>query len=156
MTEQPRNPLRASLAPAPPASSATARKIMKANRSDSRLERRLRSELHRRGLRFRKHLNVMPGVRCRPDVVFTRVRIAVFVDGCFWHSCPVHGSSSKANADWWRAKLARNVERDRRNDDALAREGWTVLRFWEHQEIDEMADAVAVAIASAAPRHVRG
>lgn len=134
------------LPPAPRASSPTARKVMQGNRSDSRLEQSLRSELHRRGARFRKHLSVLPGVRCRPDIVFTRARIAVFVDGCFWHCCPLHGTMAKANSEWWAAKLRGNVERDRRNDEALRADGWTVIRLWGHEPLDLMADTVLSAL----------
>jgi DNA mismatch endonuclease (patch repair protein) len=123
---------------------------MQGNRSDSRPEQELRSELHRRGLRFRKHLNVLPGARCKPDVVFTRARVAVFLDGCFWHSCPLHGTASKSNPDWWAEKLRRNVERDRRNDALLTQAGWTVLRFWEHEPIASVADAISERLAWAA------
>lgn len=83
-------PLLPALGAPPPASSATARKVMLGNRSESEIERALRRALHARGLRFRKHLTPEPGMRCRPDVVFTRARVAVFVDGCFWHRCPQH------------------------------------------------------------------
>jgi DNA mismatch endonuclease (patch repair protein) len=120
---------------------------MQGNRSDSRLEQRLRRELHGRGLRFRKHVGVLPGSSCRPDVVFSRAKVAVFVDGCFWHSCPIHATSAKANAAWWKSKLAGNVERDRRNDHALADAGWTVLRFWEHEPVASMADRIAAVLA---------
>lgn len=119
---------------------------MQANRSDSALERALRSELHRRGLRFRKHVAVVPGLRCKPDVVFTRTRVAVFVDGCFWHSCPVHGTQAKANGGWWKAKLEGNVARDRRNDAALKAAGWHVVRVWEHDDVATMANTVQAAI----------
>lgn len=124
---------------------------MQGNRSDSRVERAVRSELHRRGLRFRKHLSVIPKVRCRPDIVFTRQRLAVFIDGCFWHSCPTHGTQSKANAAWWQAKLASNVARDRRNDEMLHRAGWTVLRLWEHETIEDMVVAIETALTAAQP-----
>ncbi len=124
---------------------------MQGNRPESSVERALRSALHRRGLRFRKHLQVVPGVRCRPDIVFTRARVAVFIDGCFWHSCPEHATQPKANPEWWKAKLASNVARDRRNDQALADANWTVLRYWEHEPLDEIADGIAAAVA-AAPR----
>jgi DNA mismatch endonuclease, patch repair protein len=112
------------------------------NRSESGVEKELRSRLHRSGLRFRKHIAPLEGLRCRPDIVFPKQRIAVFVDGCFWHACPEHGSAPKANKEWWRKKLGANVARDRRNDAALDRAGWTVLRFWTHQPIESMADAV--------------
>jgi DNA mismatch endonuclease (patch repair protein) len=82
-------------------------------------------------------------LRCRADVVFTKQRIAVFVDGCFWHRCPLHGSMPKANSDYWQPKLDANVARDRRNGEALAGAGWTVLRFWAHEPIESMADSVA-------------
>jgi DNA mismatch endonuclease (patch repair protein) len=125
---------------------------MLGNRSESEIERTLRSALHRRGLRFRKHAAPLPGLRCRADVVFPRRRIAVFVDGCFWHSCPVHRSRPKANAEWWKTKLGANVARDRRNDDALAAAGWQVLRFWTHEPVDAMAEAVVEAVSSADTR----
>ena len=125
---------------------------MLGNRSESSTERVVRSELHRRGLRFRKHLAPVAGLRCRPDIVFTKVRVAVFVDGCFWHRCPVHGSSPKANASYWKPKLDGNVERDRRNNAALTDAGWLVLRFWAHQPIDEVVRTVVDAINVAADR----
>jgi DNA mismatch endonuclease, patch repair protein len=116
---------------------------MVANSSrESALELLLRQELFGRGLRFRKHLQVIRGLRCTPDLVFTRRRVAIFVDGCFWHRCPLHGTDPAANGDWWRRKLDANVARDRRNDAALTAAGWTVLRYWEHTPVSEMADDV--------------
>lgn len=115
------------------------------NRSESSIERALRSALHMRGLRFRKHLAPVPGLRCKPDILFTRKRLAVFVDGCFWHRCPEHGTQPKANSQWWRQKLDANVARDRRNDAALAAAGWKVLRIWTHQPLEEMASQVVAA-----------
>jgi DNA mismatch endonuclease (patch repair protein) len=133
--------------PPPPApSSPKARSVMLGNRSESRPERMVRSELHRRGMRFRKHAAPLPGLRCRADVVFTSARIAVFVDGCFWHRCPEHASEPKANSAYWRPKLDANVFRDRRNDAALAAAGWTVLRFWAHETPELIADAVEAAV----------
>jgi DNA mismatch endonuclease, patch repair protein len=117
---------------------------MEANRRvDTKPERLLRSALHARGLRFRKdrRLNVA-GRWVRPDIVFGPARLAVFVDGCFWHGCPAHGRIPVANRNYWAPKLARNVERDREADDALRTAGWSVLRFWEHVPPDEAADAV--------------
>jgi DNA mismatch endonuclease (patch repair protein) len=135
-----------SVPPAPPPSSSHARNVMLGNRSESEIEKTLRSTLHRRGLRFRKHVSPLPGLRCRPDVVFTKRRIAVFVDGCFWHRCPLHGSRPKANADWWQQKLGANVARDRRNDQALAAAGWHVLRFWTHESVEAMAETIMQAV----------
>jgi DNA mismatch endonuclease, patch repair protein len=96
-------------------------------------ELRVRSLLHARGYRFRKdHPIEVPGARVRPDIVFTRQQLAVFIDGCFWHRCPEHGTSPRANTQYWAAKLDRNVARDQRVDRALQEHGWTVLRLWEH------------------------
>ncbi|MGV0656739.1 very short patch repair endonuclease [Mycolicibacterium thermoresistibile] len=100
-------------------------------RKDTRVEIALRRELHRLGLRFRVNHRGLPGT---PDIAFTRARIAVFVDGCFWHRCPEHGTSPKNNASWWAEKLAGNVERDRKKDRDLAVMGWTVVHVWEHED----------------------
>ena len=115
---------------------------MRANRRrDTVPERRLRSALHRRGWRFRVDLPVETAVRrVRPDIVFTRRRVAVFVDGCFWHACPEHGQQPITNAFYWGPKLRRNVERDQADTDLLERDGWTVVRIWEHEPA---CDAVA-------------
>jgi DNA mismatch endonuclease, patch repair protein len=122
---------------------------MLGNRSESEVERELRSRLHRSGLRFRKHASPVPGLRCKADVVFTRKRIAVFLDGCFWHRCPLHGSEPKANGKWWKTKLDANVARDRRNDAALAAAGWQVLRFWAHEPLDAIVSRISAAIRGA-------
>jgi DNA mismatch endonuclease, patch repair protein len=106
---------------------------------DTRTEVALRRELHRRGLRFRVQARNLPG---RPDIVFTRARIAVFVDGCFWHCCPVHGTSPKNNRDWWAAKLGENVARDRRKDDDLYELGWLPVHVWEHDDPASSADTI--------------
>lgn len=111
-------------------------------RRDTLPETELRRELHRRGLRFRVDhpLPVIP--RRRADILFPRARLAVFVDGCFWHDCPVHGTRPKVRAQWWVEKLRRNVERDRDTDRRLVEAGWSVLRFWEHDEVPSSADEV--------------
>jgi len=116
-------------------------------RRDTGPEVALRSELHRRGLRFRKDLPLrLPGRVVRPDVVFTLARLAVFVDGCFWHACPIHGNQPRANTDYWQPKLERNVARDRSVDQALAAAGWRVLRAWEHEPAPEITDRVAATL----------
>jgi DNA mismatch endonuclease (patch repair protein) len=132
-----------------PAPSSTAVSVrMRRNRSgDTKFELRVRSALHRAGLRFRKGLLVRAGdVSVRPDVVFTRARIAVFLDGCFWHSCPDHGTKPRQNSAYWTDKLARNAARDRRVGAALERAGWTVLRFWEHEAPEDVVTFVAAAL----------
>jgi DNA mismatch endonuclease (patch repair protein) len=108
-------------------------------RRDTGPELALRRELHARGLRFRVHAGNLPG---RPDIVFTRAKLAVFVDGCFWHRCPLHASAPKHNAAWWEVKLSRNVERDQQKDLLLRTIGWTPLHVWEHEAVYEAADRV--------------
>jgi DNA mismatch endonuclease (patch repair protein) len=116
----------------------------KANQSrNTSPERLLRSALHRRGLRFRVHQRPEASVRTTADVLFRRARVAVFVDGCFWHCCPEHGNMPKSNRSWWEAKLQANVERDRRTDAALRERGWCVVRVWEHELPDDAAALVA-------------
>src|SRR4051794_40650883 len=104
----------------PPASSETSHRSMVANSGrESELERDLRSRLFRRGLRFRKHYRALADSRLRVDVAFPGPRVAVFIDGCFWHRCPMHATHPRLNGDWWRAKLDANVARDRFHDSAL-------------------------------------
>ena len=130
--------------PYPVPTSPTATAKAKANQAGkTKPETQLRSALHRRGLRFRKNLMIRCGtVRTRPDAVFTRARVAVFVDGCFWHGCPEHQKLPKSNADYWVPKLASNVDRDRRIDAALENDGWQVVRIWEHETLEASVAAV--------------
>ncbi len=107
---------------------------------DSKPELKLRSALHQLGLRYRLHRKDLPGT---PDICFGPVRIAVFVDGCFWHMCPEHGVLPKANRQWWSDKLLANVERDRRKDDELAAMGWLPVHIWEHDDPDRAAQRIA-------------
>ncbi len=128
------------------------RAIMRANRRrDTGPERALRSALHMAGLRFRVDLPVRPsGHRViRPDVVFPRRRVAIYVDGCFWHGCPIHGTQPRTNAGYWRAKIVENQERDRRITAALEADGWTVIRFWEHEDPAEIAARVVATLNAA-------
>ncbi|HEX2161539.1 MAG TPA: very short patch repair endonuclease [Thermoleophilaceae bacterium] len=113
---------------------------MQGNRgADTSPEVALRRRLHQMGLRYRVGLAPIAGFRCRPDIVFTLARVAVFVDGCFWHGCPEHGRVPKSNSGYWAAKLRRNVERDRRQDAVLSAEGWAVVRVWEHDDVHAAA-----------------
>jgi DNA mismatch endonuclease, patch repair protein len=120
--------------PYPKPTSRASTAVMRANtRRDTKPEIRLRSLLHAAGLRYRVDHLIRCGERgVRPDIVFSRQRLAVFVDGCFWHACPKHGTSPKLNTLYWSAKLATNVSRDRRVNAALRRCGWKVIRVWEH------------------------
>jgi DNA mismatch endonuclease (patch repair protein) len=101
----------------------------------------LRSRLRSMGYRGRTEVKVLG--RRRADIVFARAKVAVFVDGCFWHGCPTHGTWPKANAMWWRAKILGNRKRDRNTNRVLRKDGWIVLRFWEHSKMDRAAIAVA-------------
>ncbi|MDQ6522357.1 very short patch repair endonuclease [Nocardioides sp. LHD-245] len=127
------------------ATSAGTRTSMVGNRrADTKPEIALRSALHAAGYRFRKDYRLDLGdVKARPDLVFTRAKVAVFVDGCYWHSCPEHGTQPRSNADYWTPKLARNVERDREHDAALREAGWTVVRIWEHVPVAEAVEFVS-------------
>jgi len=106
----------------------------------------------RRGYRFRKdyRLDLNGGARVRPDIAFTARRVAVFVDGCFWHVCPEHGRDPTVNEWYWAPKLRRNVERDRTADAALAEAGWQVVRVWEHVPLTDAVAAVVAALAGPA------
>jgi DNA mismatch endonuclease, patch repair protein len=122
---------------------------MRANRrSGTKPEVALRSALHRRGMRYRKDhlLRFDDGVKVRPDIVFTARRIAVFVDGCFWHVCPEHGRQPTTNDWYWTPKLRRNIERDRRADEVLTAAGWSVIRIWEHEALDTAVERVATVV----------
>jgi DNA mismatch endonuclease Vsr/mutator protein MutT len=115
-------------------------------RRDTAPELALRRELHRRGRRFFVDRRVSSQCRVRPDLVFPRARIAVFVDGCFWHFCEEHAHLPKANAELWRRKLLANRQRDAQNQAILVMEGWRVLRFWEHERPEEAAACVEHAL----------
>lgn len=119
---------------------ATSERMRRQPRRDTAPEVALRREMHRLGMRYRLHHAGLPG---RPDVVLTRARIAVFVDGCFWHSCPRHGRTPRNNSAWWAAKLAANVERDRRKDTELVALGWCPVHVWEHEPSAEAAARIS-------------
>jgi DNA mismatch endonuclease, patch repair protein len=120
--------------------------MSKLGRRDTLPERALRSELHRRGFRYRVDRAPVPGLRSRADIVFGPARVAVYVDGCFWHSCPEHATRPKANAEWWERKLDRNQERDRETDQVLQEHGWEVIRIWEHEDPVAAADRVEATV----------
>lgn len=121
---------------------------MQAIRSrDTKPEQALRSLLHSAGLRYRVCTPPLPGLRRTADVVFRPTKVAVFVDGCYWHGCPEHYVPPKTNPGYWSEKVARNVARDRDTDARLKAAGWMVLRFWEHESPDSCALVVRNAVA---------
>ena len=130
---------------------ATSARMARIRNRDTAAELSIRKELHRRGRRYFVQRAVLPGRR-RADIVFPRAKVAVFVDGCFWHSCPEHATSPKTNADWWADKLARNVARDRQTDSDLQAAGWCVIRVWEHESASDAADAIEAAVREALAR----
>ena len=110
---------------------------------DTTPEMTLRRTLHRRGLRYRVDLPAIPGKRRRIDIAFTRQKLAIFVDGCFWHGCPEHGQRNHIiNAWYWPHKIAGNKQRDAETTRLLESLGWTVLRYWEHDDMVAVADAI--------------
>lgn len=126
--------------PSSPAASAR----MRANRSrDTAPELAVRRLLHARGLRFRVHYAPLPGLRRRADIAFTRARLAIFIDGCFWHGCPEHGTQAKANAGFWHEKIETNRRRDVETTQRLEDADWLVLRFWEHEDFADVAGRIA-------------
>jgi len=131
----------------PPPADARVTARMRAQRErDTGTERALRSKLSARGLRYRLHQRLIPGSRREADLVFSRARVAVFVDGCFWHGCPDHATWPKNNAGFWRRKIEDNVRRDRDTDERLRSQGWLVLRVWEHEPADSAAARIAQVI----------
>lgn len=135
------------------ASSPAARNNAKANRRrDTGPEMAVRRRLHAQGLRYRVDVRPEPGLNRRADLVFSRARVAVFIDGCRWHSCPTHSKAPRTNARYWTEKLARNVNRDRDTTIRLSEAGWLVLRFWEHEDPDDVAATVRASVLSRAPK----
>lgn len=117
-------------------------------RKDTTPEMALRRLLFASGLRYRVHERVQGMPRRTVDISFPRARVAVFVDGCFWHGCPDHGMTPKANRDWWSRKLDGNRRRDAETSAHLSALGWVVLRFWSHEEPDAMAESVKASVLS--------
>lgn len=115
-------------------------------RRDTAAELAVRRAVHARGLRYRVDRSPLKGLRSRADLVFGPTKVAVYVDGCFWHGCPAHATEPKNNAEWWREKLSANKERDLRANESLTAAGWLVLRFWEHEDPDAVADQIERAV----------
>jgi DNA mismatch endonuclease (patch repair protein) len=131
---------------AKPSSPAVSARMSRQARRDTAPEVAVRKLLHAAGHRYRLNVRVPEMSRRTIDIAFTRTKVAVFMDGCFWHGCPQHATQPKANAEWWREKLDRNMARDAETTRHLAASGWTVLRFWEHEAPENVAERVAAAV----------
>lgn len=131
------------------ASSPAVRRSMQGNRSrDTTPELAVRRAVHAMGLRYRVGTRPIPALNRRADVVFRRAKVAVFVDGCYWHGCPKHFIPPRSNVSYWDGKIGRNVERDRQTDDLLKAAGWTIVRVWEHEDPVASAKQVAKTVRS--------
>ncbi|MCX5271579.1 very short patch repair endonuclease [Streptomyces virginiae] len=125
-----------------PSSPSVSARMSRQARRNTTPELAVRRLLHAAGLRYRLQVKV-PGMPRRTiDIAFPGAKVAVFLDGCFWHGCPEHATQPKANAQWWREKLDKNMARDRETSELLAAAGWTVLRFWEHEAPEAVAARV--------------
>lgn len=134
-----------------PSSESVSQRMRRVRTSDTAPELRLRRTLHKRGLRYRINSAPFSGAHCKADLVFRSAKVAVFVDGCFWHGCPQHASWPKANADWWRAKIELTRKRDQEAEAVLGAAGWAVHRVWEHEDVSEAADRIERLIRSHRP-----
>jgi DNA mismatch endonuclease (patch repair protein) len=132
-----------------PSSSDASRRMAKVRQKGTTAEMALRREIHRIGLRYRIDYEVLRKPRRVADVAFPGRKIAVFVDGCFWHGCPEHATWPKQNAEFWRQKIEANRERDADTTARLKAAGWTALRFWSHESPVEAAATIARAVAEA-------
>ncbi len=128
-----------------PSSAAVSAQMKRMGRQDTAPELALRRALTARGLRYRLHRRDFPGT---PDIAFISARVAVFVDGCFWHGCSDHGVLPTANREWWQSKLTANRERDARKDRALIEAGWLPIHVWEHEDPDAVAEELATRVES--------
>jgi DNA mismatch endonuclease (patch repair protein) len=129
------------------ATSAASRKVMQGNRGrDTAPELAVRRLLHARGLRYRVNVRPISGLARTADIVFVGRRVAVFIDGCFWHGCPQHYRPSLRNAEFWSAKVRDNRNRDADTNRRLSDAGWTVIRSWEHESPSEIAQRVEAVV----------
>lgn len=125
-----------------PSSIAALNRMKAAKPKDTAPEKALRSELHKRGLRYQIDIRPIENLNRRADIVFRSAKVAVFVDGCFWHGCPIHGTQAKANAEFWKHKIKRNHERDAETDQLLKKAGWKVVRVWEHENPEKASTKI--------------
>lgn len=130
-----RNPL--------PSSKAALARMQAAKPRDTAPEKALRSALFRKGLRFRVDARPIKEFNRKADIIFRSTKVAVFVDGCFWHGCPKHGTQAKANAKFWKNKIRQNQDRDADTNKELKKVGWKVIRVWEHENPEKAAKRIS-------------
>lgn len=125
-----------------PSSEAALKRMKAAKPRDTAPEKALRSALHRKGLRFRIDEKPIKDLNRKADIVFRSAKVAVFVDGCFWHGCPIHGTQAKANAEFWKNKIEQNQARDLDTNEQLKKAGWRVVRVWEHEDPERVSQKI--------------
>ena len=125
-----------------PSSEAALKRMRAAKPRDTAPEKALRSELHKRGLRYRIDVKPVKELNRRADIVFRSAKVAVFVDGCFWHGCLIHGTQAKANAEFWKNKIKQNQVRDEDTNKRLKKAGWRVIRVWEHENPEKASEKI--------------
>jgi DNA mismatch endonuclease (patch repair protein) len=123
-----------------PSSKAALQRMRAAKPRDTAPEKALRLALYRKGLRYRIDVRLIKDLNRRADIVFRSIKVAVFVDGCFWHGCPIHGTQAKANAEFWSNKIRQNQERDADTSKRLRKAGWRVIRVWEHENLEKASE----------------
>jgi DNA mismatch endonuclease, patch repair protein len=133
----------------PSTSKETSFRMAKVRQKNTDAEIALRKELYQRGLRYRVNFEILKKPRRVADIVFPGLKIAIFVDGCFWHGCPDHGTWPKNNAEFWRQKIETNIARDNDTNERLREIGWTVLRFWRHIRPTDAADIILKSVLDA-------
>lgn len=138
--------------PAGRASTTTSTRMTKQKRTGTKPELALRRELHSRGFRYRADEKPEPDIRRTADMLFRKAKVAVFLDGCFWHGCEIHSRDTKSNTLWWRDKIEANKARDAETNDLLEKRGWTVIRVWEHEPTADAADRIEAALRAKAAR----
>jgi DNA mismatch endonuclease (patch repair protein) len=129
--------------------------MLATRRRDTAAEVAIRAALEAYGLVYEVDRAILPEIRRRADLLFGRERVAAFVDGCFWHACPLHATWPKKNAAWWRAKIEANQQRDADTDRRLAEAGWAVIRVWEHEDPVEAATRIAAIVRERTPTWAR-
>lgn len=125
-----------------PPSDLVRRQMQAQKTSGTKIELEVRRRLHALGYRYRVNRRPLPDQQFRGDIVWSGRKLVVLLDGCFWHGCASHGSIPKSNTEWWHAKIEKNRERDRRVDQMLGERGWTVLRYWEHEDRDDIVASI--------------